>query len=79
MFMVEVAGMRALYTGDYSRAADRHLSAADLPEATPHIGASQASCTNFDACATLSSTGQVWGKALHIIHEALSALSLDWM
>ncbi|KAK9801371.1 hypothetical protein WJX73_002407 [Symbiochloris irregularis] len=37
MFMVEIAGMRALYTGDYSRLADRHLSAADLPEVKPHI------------------------------------------
>ena len=38
MFTVEIAGMRALYTGDYSRAADRHLSAADLPDIPPHIG-----------------------------------------
>ncbi len=38
MFMVEIAGMRALYTGDYSRLADRHMSAADLPSPPPHIG-----------------------------------------
>lgn len=31
MFMVEIAGMRCLYTGDYSRIADRHMPAADLP------------------------------------------------
>ena len=37
MFMVEIAGMRCLYTGDYSRVADRHLSAADLPESRPHV------------------------------------------
>ncbi|EIE25515.1 Metallo-hydrolase/oxidoreductase [Coccomyxa subellipsoidea C-169] len=37
MFMVEIAGMRALYTGDYSRLADRHMSAADLPSPPPHI------------------------------------------
>ncbi|CAL8460817.1 g348 [Coccomyxa elongata] len=37
MFMVEIAGMRALYTGDYSRLADRHMSAADLPAPPPHI------------------------------------------
>ncbi|KAK9813025.1 hypothetical protein WJX72_007682 [[Myrmecia] bisecta] len=37
MFMVEIAGMRLLYTGDYSRLADRHLSAADVPEVKPHI------------------------------------------
>lgn len=39
MFMVEIAGMRVLYTGDYSRQPDRHLSAADLPEVRPDIGA----------------------------------------
>jgi cleavage and polyadenylation specificity factor subunit 3 len=37
MFMVEVAGMRCLYTGDYSRLRDRHLDAADIPERRPHI------------------------------------------
>jgi len=31
MFTVEIGGARVLYTGDYSRAADRHLGAADLP------------------------------------------------
>ncbi len=31
MFMIEIAGMRCLYTGDYSRIADRHMPAADLP------------------------------------------------
>ena len=36
--MVEIDGMRLLYTGDYSRAADRHMSAADLPSPKPHIG-----------------------------------------
>lgn len=39
MFMVEIAGMRVLYTGDYSRQPDRHLSAADLPDVRPDIGA----------------------------------------
>lgn len=37
MFMVEVAGMRCLYTGDYSRVADRHLAPADIPPVPPHI------------------------------------------
>ncbi|CAD7705383.1 unnamed protein product, partial [Ostreobium quekettii] len=36
MFMVEIAGMRILYTGDYSRVPDRHLSGADLPPVKPH-------------------------------------------
>ena len=39
MFMVEIAGLRVLYTGDYSRLADRHMSAADLPDQQPDIGA----------------------------------------
>lgn len=37
MFMVEIAGMRLLYTGDYSRKADRHLPGADMPESPPDI------------------------------------------
>ena len=38
MFMVDIAGMRCLYTGDYSRIPDRHLPAADIPPVKPHIG-----------------------------------------
>eukprot|EP00879_Flechtneria_rotunda_P030549 GHRR01033195.1.p1 GENE.GHRR01033195.1~~GHRR01033195.1.p1 ORF type:complete len:643 (+),score=196.64 GHRR01033195.1:256-2184(+) len=37
MFMVNICGMCCLYTGDYSRVTDRHLSAADMPPVTPHI------------------------------------------
>eukprot|EP00878_Enallax_costatus_P014244 GHUV01014899.1.p1 GENE.GHUV01014899.1~~GHUV01014899.1.p1 ORF type:complete len:393 (+),score=103.60 GHUV01014899.1:245-1423(+) len=37
MFLVDIDGMRALYTGDYSRVTDRHLSAADMPPVRPHI------------------------------------------
>jgi len=33
MFLVEVAGVKVLYTGDYSREEDRHLMAAERPEA----------------------------------------------
>jgi len=39
MFMVEIAGMRALYTGDYSRVPDRHLPGADSPAVQPDLGA----------------------------------------
>jgi Cft2 family RNA processing exonuclease len=35
MFMVDIAGVRILYTGDYSREEDRHLRAADLPAVLP--------------------------------------------
>uniref|UniRef100_A0A1D1ZMB8 Cleavage and polyadenylation specificity factor subunit 3 n=1 Tax=Auxenochlorella protothecoides TaxID=3075 RepID=A0A1D1ZMB8_AUXPR len=37
MFMVEIAGQRILYTGDYSRVPDRHMPAADTPSPPPHI------------------------------------------
>ena len=36
-FEVNVGGCRVLYTGDYSRVADRHLPAADIPKKTPHV------------------------------------------
>lgn len=37
MFMVEIRGMRCLYTGDYSRIPDRHMPAADIPMVPPNI------------------------------------------
>ena len=39
MFMIEIGGVRVLYTGDYSRTEDRHLMAAELPLPSlyPHI------------------------------------------
>ena len=37
MFMVDIAGVRVLYTGDYSREEDRHLRAAEMPEFSPDI------------------------------------------
>ncbi|CAI0375341.1 unnamed protein product [Linum tenue] len=37
MFMVDIAGVRVLYTGDYSREEDRHLQAAEMPEFSPDI------------------------------------------
>ncbi|KAM7269233.1 hypothetical protein ACFE04_024730 [Oxalis oulophora] len=37
MFMVDIAGVRVLYTGDYSREEDRHLCAAELPQFSPDI------------------------------------------
>eukprot|EP00501_MAST-03F_sp_TOSAG23-6_P000501 GSMAST32.ASY1.ANO1.515.1 assembled CDS len=35
MFAVEIAGIRVLYTGDYSRGEDRHLKAAEIPDFSP--------------------------------------------
>eukprot|EP00906_Rhabdomonas_costata_P036586 RCo051313 len=37
MFMVEIAGIRVLYTGDYSRYPDRHLMGAETPEVAPDV------------------------------------------
>eukprot|EP00043_Microstomoeca_roanoka_P009598 m.91345 g.91345 ORF g.91345 m.91345 type:complete len:784 (+) comp14632_c0_seq2:23-2374(+) len=37
MFEIEIAGVKILYTGDYSREEDRHLMAAELPPTSPDI------------------------------------------
>jgi len=37
MFMIEIAGVKLLYTGDYSRSEDRHLMSAELPEVSPDV------------------------------------------
>jgi hypothetical protein len=37
MFTVDIGGVRTLYTGDYSRVADRHLPGADTPHLRPDI------------------------------------------
>ncbi|KAJ7037811.1 beta-lactamase-like protein [Mycena alexandri] len=37
MFLVDIAGLNILYTGDYSRVADRHLMPAELPPFRPDV------------------------------------------
>ena len=37
MFMVDIAGVRVLYTGDYSREEDQHLRAAEILQFSPDI------------------------------------------
>lgn len=37
MFMIEIAGVKILYTGDFSRQEDRHLMAAEVPTVTPDV------------------------------------------
>jgi len=37
MWMVEIAGVRVLYTGDYSREVDRHLPQAEFPPVQIHV------------------------------------------
>lgn len=37
MFMMDLAGMKALYTGDFSRVPDRHLLGAEVPPFSPDI------------------------------------------
>ncbi|KAG9294026.1 hypothetical protein G9A89_019364 [Geosiphon pyriformis] len=37
MFLIEIAGVKILYTGDYSREDDRHLMAAEPPKVQPDV------------------------------------------
>ena len=37
MFMIEIAGVKVLYTGDFSREEDRHLMSAEIPAIRPDI------------------------------------------
>ncbi|KAJ9100469.1 hypothetical protein QFC21_003508 [Naganishia friedmannii] len=37
MFMIQIAGLNILYTGDYSREEDRHLVSAEVPPIRPDI------------------------------------------
>ncbi|KAK3101085.1 hypothetical protein FSP39_000832 [Pinctada imbricata] len=37
MFMIEIAGVRVLYTGDFSRQEDRHLMSAEIPKVRPDV------------------------------------------
>ncbi|KAI6169320.1 beta-lactamase-like protein [Pisolithus thermaeus] len=37
MFLVDIAGLKILYTGDYSRAEDRHLVSAEVPPVRPNV------------------------------------------
>ncbi|KAF2364148.1 Zn-dependent metallo-hydrolase RNA specificity domain [Trinorchestia longiramus] len=37
MFMIQIAGVKVLYTGDFSRQEDRHLMMAEIPQIKPDI------------------------------------------
>ncbi|CAK9104855.1 unnamed protein product [Durusdinium trenchii] len=37
MFMINIGGIRVLYTGDYSREEDRHLPQAEIPNVRIHV------------------------------------------
>ncbi len=37
MFLIEIAGLKILYTGDYSREEDRHLVIAEVPPVKPDV------------------------------------------
>lgn len=88
MFMVEIAGMRLLYTGDYSRLPDRHLSAADLPQLKPHIGHAPVyqlyntwrklpGCPFEKLLSRLSCTLVVPPSHIHILHAGQEAIPLS--
>merc|ERR1712048_393294 len=37
MFLVDIGGIKVLYTGDYSREKDRHLPQAEIPQTRVHV------------------------------------------
>ncbi|OON14694.1 RNA-metabolizing metallo-beta-lactamase, partial [Opisthorchis viverrini] len=37
MFLIEIAGVKVLYTGDFSRQEDRHLMCAEIPHVRPDV------------------------------------------
>lgn len=37
MFQIEIAGLRVLFTGDYSREVDRHLNSAEVPPLSSNV------------------------------------------
>ena len=45
MFMIEIAGVKVLYTGDFSRSEDRHLMAAEIPSISPDVLITVSHCT----------------------------------
>ena len=53
MFMAYIAGVRVLYTGDYSREEDCHLCAAEIPQ------------FSLDICISEST----YGVQLHQLHQ----------
>jgi cleavage and polyadenylation specificity factor subunit 3 len=69
MFMVEVAGMRCLYTGDYSRTPDRHMPIADVPPVQPDIG-EETYAVKASGCKASSSKGSQAGR----VHTDVLAL-----
>lgn len=44
MFMVDIAGVQVLYTGDYSSKEGRHLQAAEIPQFSPDICIIESTC-----------------------------------
>jgi cleavage and polyadenylation specificity factor subunit 3 len=37
MYLIDIAGLKVLYTGDYSREEDRHLMQAEVPPVRPDV------------------------------------------
>lgn len=50
MFMIEIAGVKVFYTGDFSCEEDRHLMAAEIPSVSPDILISVTAPRKFDDC-----------------------------
>lgn len=74
MFMVEIGGMRALYTGDYSRIPDRHLPGADLPQVRPDIG----SITNNFTVLVMYISSLLFAKSFNLEQPCASKLGTSF-
>ena len=55
MFMIEIAGVKIFYTGDFSCEEDRHLMAAEIPSVSPDVLIS-VSCQCSRGAIVISST-----------------------
>ncbi|XP_063715525.1 cleavage and polyadenylation specificity factor subunit 3-like [Symsagittifera roscoffensis] len=69
MFMIEIAGVRVLYTGDYSCEEDRHLMKAEVPQVKPHVLISEATYGTYLHDNRMTRETRFTGKVHEIIRR----------
>ncbi|KAH3662360.1 hypothetical protein OGAPHI_005612 [Ogataea philodendri] len=67
MFFVELGGLKFLFTGDYSREEDRHLSSAELPPSRPDLLITESTF----GTATHVPRVEREAKLTHVIHSTI--------